>query len=263
MQLFSRQAGSPQKPTIVLLHGFLGQSTDWSGVVKYLQADFYCVLIDLPAHGKSTHIESDINDGFKQCHQLIDKCLNSLNIDKFHLAGYSLGGRIALDYARTQVSSRILSLILESSHTGLTDKGNKKLRLINDQKWADKFKVKPIEKTLVQWYQQAVFENLNDVQKKVFIDEKLHNSGLNMANALLATSLSKQENALTFLKHTSIPVLYLYGEHDIKFKMLSDQFKSFKNIKVHSFSSVGHNIHHENPLQYTQFIHNFITTESK
>ena len=263
MQLFSKQFGLPKNPTVVFLHGFLGHSTDWDDIVKPLQTDFHCVLIDLPGHGKSTHIESDIDDAFKQWHQLISECLDCLNVDEFHLVGYSLGGRVALDYARTQTTRRILSLVLESSHIGLKDIKAKKNRFENDLSWASKFKVEPMGEVLFQWYRQPVFQDLSDVKKRGLISEKIHNVGINVANALLATSLSKQEYAFDFLEGTALPILYLYGENDIKFKTLSKLFEKIKNIKVHSFSGVGHNIHHEKPLQYTQLIHNFITTESK
>lgn len=263
MQLFSRQIGLSHNSVIVFLHGFLGNSNDWNNVVAHLQDDFYCVLIDLPGHGESAHIKSDIHSGFNQWHALINNCLNDLNIDDFHLVGYSLGGRIALDYARTQTKKKLLSLTLESSHSGLISEKEKKCRLINDQQWADRFKNNNIKLVLTDWYQQAVFQDLSEQQKKKFIKEKLHNIGSSVANALIATSLSRQHNALPFFKNSHLPVFYLFGKNDKKFKAISTSFADIKNSKLHSFSGVGHNIHHENPLQYATLIRNFINIESK
>lgn len=258
MPLFSKQVGDKANPTIIFLHGFLGQGNDWLDVVEQLKNDFYCVLIDLPGHGQSDHIESELNNGFNQWHQLINECLDSLNIHSFHLVGYSLGGRVALDYARTQTTS-ILSLVLESSHIGLIDQEDKNKRLISDQKWANKFANKPIKEVLKEWYQQAVFSDLSAKEKQQLVTEKSENIGKSTSNALMATSLSKQALALPFLENNNLSVFYLYGEEDSKFKALSERFNHFKNIKIHSFLGVGHNIHHVNPIQYAQLIHKFIT----
>lgn len=261
MPLFSKQVGDKGNPVIVFLHGFLGLGSDWDEVAAQLKNDFYCVLIDLPGHGKSAHIESDINNGFNQWHQLINVCLDRLNIDLFHLVGYSLGGRIALDYARTQTSHQLLSLVLESSHIGLIDQEEKNKRLINDQKWADKFKSNPIKETLEEWYQQAVFSDLTVNETLKLIDKKSDNIGKCVSNALMATSLSKQECALLFLAKNNLTIFYLFGDKDAKFKKLASHFTECENIKVHSFLGVGHNIHHVNPLQYAQLIHKFIKKE--
>ncbi|MCK5818169.1 MAG: 2-succinyl-6-hydroxy-2,4-cyclohexadiene-1-carboxylate synthase [Psychromonas sp.] len=261
MPLYSRQVGSPTNPTVVFLHGFLGNSNDWNTVIEPLKNFFYCILIDLPGHGKSAHIDIHINNGFTQCHQLITQCLDNLNVHSFHLIGYSLGGRIALDHTRTQTSKNILSLTLESSHIGLISQDEKKQRAINDQKWANKFTFNSIEETLNEWYKQDVFEDLNPLQKKILITEKLNNSGACLANALMAASLSEQQYALPFLLKSHLPILYLFGENDQKFKAISQHFIDIKNIEIHSFQGVGHNIHHAEPQQYSQIMNTFLTTK--
>ena len=84
--------------TLVVLHGFGADKDNWNRLSGYLTDHFDVVAIDLPGFGNST---SNINleyDVFSQVSRLND-ILNALEIDKMHLAGSSMGGYIAGNYA--------------------------------------------------------------------------------------------------------------------------------------------------------------------
>ena len=87
---------------VVFLHGFLGSSLDWLEVLSYLPS-FKSYLIDLPGHGKSAFHPELILPHFEE---------------KIDLVGYSMGGRLALQYA-AQNPQKIEKLILLSTHLGL------------------------------------------------------------------------------------------------------------------------------------------------
>ncbi len=78
---------------IVLLHGWGMHSGLFEPVVQALQSEYQLHLVDLPGHG-----ESDADPCFADManfiRQLTDQ-LTSLNIEKFMLMGWSLGGLIA------------------------------------------------------------------------------------------------------------------------------------------------------------------------
>jgi len=84
--------------TLVVLHGFGADKDNWNRVSGYLTEHFDVVAIDIPGFGNST---SNINieyDVFSQVSRL-NEILNALEIDKMHLAGSSMGGYIAGNYA--------------------------------------------------------------------------------------------------------------------------------------------------------------------
>ncbi|WP_413701178.1 alpha/beta fold hydrolase [Psychromonas sp. KJ10-10] len=166
MPLHKQQQGHADNPTLVFLHGFLGNRHDWSDTVEILKDDYHCVSIDLPGHGASVTTPGSLKDGFNHCHQLIKDVINDLDIKQFTLIGYSLGGRIALDYARTQNDTRLTALLLESCHTGLTDDDEKERRFMQDHSWAKQFATESIVETLYDWYDQEVFSDLSDRKKK-------------------------------------------------------------------------------------------------
>ena len=264
MPLFSQEQGSPKNPTLVFLHGFLGNVDDWSEVISYLKDDYHCVSIDLPGHGRSVSISPPIQEDFEYSHQLIATVVNNLHIKHFTFIAYSLGARIALDYTRTQKDNRLQGLIIESCHTGLSTKADKMLRYEHDLKWAKRFATQNMQVSLDQWYDQDIFNYLCEKEKQDMIDERSHNYGVYLANMLLATSLSKQTDALPFLQENStkpipLPIHYCFGERDHKFKKVADKLSKQTNIQLTEFNGAGHNIHHQVPLQYAQFIKQLFT----
>jgi 2-succinyl-6-hydroxy-2,4-cyclohexadiene-1-carboxylate synthase len=256
MPLNKQQQGHPNNPTLVFLHGFLGNCHDWDDTINLLKDSYHCISIDLPGHGASVATPGSLKNGFNHCHQLIQNIIDDLNIKHFTLIGYSLGGRIALDYARSQNDTRLTSLLLESCHTGLTDDDAKERRFMQDHSWAKQFATEGIIDTLYDWYDQDIFSDLSDRQKEKIIKKRAENYGVPLANMLLATSLGKQANALPFLQETHLPVHYCYGSKDKKFKEIATKLNNLKHISLVEFEQAGHNIHQFDTIQFSQYIKN-------
>jgi len=259
MPLYNQAQGDPQSPTLVFLHGFLGSRHDWSETIDYLKKDFYCVCIDLPGHGDSIAISTPLDNGFKATHALIKDVLDDLQVKQYILIGYSLGGRIALDYARSQLDENLKALVLESCHTGYTTEDEKQMRFAHDLDWAKRFATQSTMQSLHEWYDQNIFNDLSSEQKNTVINKRSHNYGVCLANTLLSTSLAKQTDALPFLQKNAahkkpLAVYYCFGGNDTKFKTLSRRLRDFSNIQITEFKGSGHNIHQQHPLQYAQFI---------
>jgi 2-succinyl-6-hydroxy-2,4-cyclohexadiene-1-carboxylate synthase len=259
MPLFSRTQGAPESPTLVFLHGFLGNHHDWCETIKQLKESFYCVSIDLPGHGDSSAVTTPLDKGFETTHKLIKAVLDDLQIKEYILIGYSLGGRVALDYARTQQDNNLKALLLESCHTGYQTQDEKDNRFAHDLDWAKCFATQSVIQSLTEWYEQDIFNDLSCQQKHNLVNKRSRNYGVCLANMLLATSLARQTDAVPFLQHNAaqakpLPVYYCFGEKDNKFKTLGRALAKLKNIQLTEFSGAGHNIHQQKPLQYAQFI---------
>ena len=254
MPLYSKEQGSSEHPTLVFLHGFLGNRLDWQTTIDQLKDAFHCVTIDLPGHGQSIASVATLEDGFENCHKLIQFTLEQLKIQSFTLVGYSLGGRIALDYARTQNDQRLTGLILESCHIGLDDEAEKKLRYGFDFAWAERFATQSVEESLYQWYEQAVFDDLSYEQKDEIVEKRIHNYGVPLANMLLSTSLAHQVSARSFLEETTLPITYFHGQKDTKFKHIASLIPQRDNINILCFDGLGHNTHQQAPVNYANNI---------
>lgn len=98
--------------SLVLLHGFGADKDNWNRVAKYLVDDFDVISIDLPGFGKST---SDINLDYDVDSQVVrlNKILAEIGVNQFNLAGSSMGGYIAGNFA-AQYPNKVQNLWLIS-----------------------------------------------------------------------------------------------------------------------------------------------------
>lgn len=84
-------------PTILLLHGFGANKDNWTRFAKHLTGDYHVVIPDIPGFGESSQIGNAIYDGESQLRR-IDRFTELLKLDRFHLAGNSMGGMLAALY---------------------------------------------------------------------------------------------------------------------------------------------------------------------
>jgi pimeloyl-ACP methyl ester carboxylesterase len=105
-----REAGSPEAPPVLLLHGWLydGHAT-WHRVVPHLAERFRVVSVDLRNHGKSDRIRArfDIGDLAEDVARLLD----TMGLGPLPVVGYSLGGMVAQEMALAS-PGRVTGLVL-------------------------------------------------------------------------------------------------------------------------------------------------------
>ena len=235
---------------IVFLHGFLGSGEDWQSVIAHLAPQQNWLVIDLPGHGASQQVSLAPEAGFQSCCELIARCLTALSIKQCHLVGYSLGGRIALHFLHTY-PERVIQLVLESAHPGLTLASEKAARLRHDQEWAQRFMTQPLPQVLQHWYQQTVFADLSATSRQYLCQRRSDNLGPALAQMLLATSLAKQADLQTVIRNTACPISYFCAEQDTKFSDIATRLKkSAPLLNKISFTEAGHNIHFAKPIEY-------------
>ncbi|WP_257285300.1 2-succinyl-6-hydroxy-2,4-cyclohexadiene-1-carboxylate synthase [Endozoicomonas sp. SESOKO1] len=251
-------SGDINAPAVVLLHGFLGSASDWRSLLALLKDDYHLITVDLPGHGSSQWLEEDSQGADYFCHRLeqtiqaIEQA-EGISLKRLNLLGYSLGGRLSMAYT-IAFPERVGKLILEGAHPGLVSEQERSERYQSDLQWARRFRQEPVADVLWDWYKQPVFSDLEDSQVLSLIDERSQGSGLLLADALMAFSLSKQPDyrrALTRIKADSPlspRVHYFHGENDHKFAQLG-QYLLVEHVvyRVHPVTGCGHNVHREQP----------------
>lgn len=83
-------------PGLIILHGLLGASRNWSTIGKALRERFDVHALDLRNHGDSPHAEA--MRWTELCDDL-EAYLEEQGLNEIHLMGHSLGGKIAMRYA--------------------------------------------------------------------------------------------------------------------------------------------------------------------
>ena len=96
--------------TILFLHGFSTNKDNWTRLSKFLTPDYRVIAIDIPGFGNSSRIENEIYDIASQVKRL-KAISDALNLDRFHIAGHSMGGEIAGKFA-IDYPDKVLSLTL-------------------------------------------------------------------------------------------------------------------------------------------------------
>ena len=104
--------GEGEGDPLVLLHGFGGDINIWVFNQETLAAEHTVYALDLPGHGAST---KDVGDGdLDSFVGVLTDFLDTMEVEKAHLAGHSMGGAIAGAFAKAH-PDRVASLILIAS----------------------------------------------------------------------------------------------------------------------------------------------------
>lgn len=83
--------------TVLLVHGFTADKYTWIKFANAIADHYQVFAVDLPGHGESTYCEKcnyTIHSQTRYLKQIVDK----LGIDKIHLVGNSMGGRISISF---------------------------------------------------------------------------------------------------------------------------------------------------------------------
>lgn len=93
---------------LLLIHGMGSASTAWKTIRPLLNSDFTVITVDLPGHGQTPFLPGRPMDPHSLALNVFDE-MSAQGIERFHLAGNSLGGWVSLEMASTY-PERILSL---------------------------------------------------------------------------------------------------------------------------------------------------------
>lgn len=86
-------------PVVVLVHGFMVSRDVWRLNLP-LADKFSLILVDLPGHGASAAPDSQSGYNPRVIAAALENLRRSIGVKRWHLAGQSLGGCVALWYAR-------------------------------------------------------------------------------------------------------------------------------------------------------------------
>jgi pimeloyl-ACP methyl ester carboxylesterase len=86
-------------PPLVLMHGIGHRRQAWDAVLGRLTPHRDVIAVDLPGHGESPPLDLSCRSVTEALGVEMLELLDKLGLDRAHLAGNSLGGRIALELA--------------------------------------------------------------------------------------------------------------------------------------------------------------------
>ena len=114
MDLLNYKIFSPEdnankaKTPLFILHGLLGSMDNWRTQAKRLSQTRTIITVDLRNHGDSPHVKGM---SYREMYEDVIKVAQAENIERFHLLGHSMGGKVAMQLALAQ-PTYIKSLII-------------------------------------------------------------------------------------------------------------------------------------------------------
>ncbi len=86
-----------QGEDLLLIHGLGSSGADWEFQVRALERHFRVIVPDLPGSGHSPAFEGDFS--IRDCADVLWALLDHLQVPSANIAGFSLGGAVALEMA--------------------------------------------------------------------------------------------------------------------------------------------------------------------
>ena len=252
--------GDRSLPPLIFLHGFMGISSDWLEITKTIENEYFCILPDLPGHGKS--IIGNMADplDFDLIAMGLLNLMECLQLASGALIGYSMGARVAL-YVATKHPERFKALVLEGVNPGLQDDQEREKRLALDYQRAREIEKMGISSFIDIWYAADLFKTLESHPERFNMIKTLrkNNNTAWMAKVLRELSVGMQPSLWDKLDELNMPVLLIAGELDDKYKKIVHRIKDYlKDSQVNLISDAGHNTHLEEPEQFSKTLKYFL-----
>ena len=151
-------SGATGRPVVVFLHGFLGNRGDWFDIEQLLSDQYRVLAIDLPGHGESL-VAVEGCYIMPETAKMVLSTIALLHIERFHLVGYSMGGRLAL-YIALHFPQMVETLILESASPGIESLEERIHRRDSDAELAYRLLSRSPDSFIDEWYNQPLFESM-------------------------------------------------------------------------------------------------------
>ena len=247
-------SGTGKKP-VVLLHGFMENTTIWNEMEAHLSKDFTLIKIDLPGHGKSK-VYQEIHT-VELMAEKVKEVIDALKLEKINLLGHSLGGYVSLAFAEN-FPEILESMTLFFSTTVADDEEKKQIRRRSIAVIDENFEtfVKTSIPNLFSNNEKDILEGKIELAKN--IAKSTNKEGVKAAQLGMAERPDRTE----ILENLDAKILIIAGKYDnaVKTENLLKIIPEKTNIKTYVLDC-GHNGHWEKPticaeIINTELLHN-------
>ncbi len=252
-------AGRP----LLLLHGFSGDATTWHQIAAKLADRWRVIMLDILGHGASDKPPNPDSYRMDAVAADIIDLLDQLGIERAHLLGYSMGGRLAL-FLALRFPARFHSLILESASPGLADASERAQRRSRDEALAAEIESKGTPFFVDYWEGLPLWTSQSELPPETLESQRqqrLRNCPLGLANSLRGMGAGVQPNLWPELPALRLPTLLLVGAEDDKFRRINQAMAArLPKAQLRLISSAGHNTHLENTPAFCRQVSSFLAS---
>lgn len=235
--------------TMVLLHGFTQTGRSWEPTIAALGERYRALAPDIRGHGAAAGARPvDVPS--------VHADVLALAPERFALAGYSMGGRIALSLALSPAGrGRISRLVLVGASPGIADPEERRARRAADDALADRIEGQGIEAFASHWSSLPLFADQPAPVAAAAHAMRLAQSPAGLAAALRGLGTGAMAPLWERLPELEIPVRLVAGERDAKFRAIAERMaEALPAADLHVVPGAGHAVQLEAPRALAEIL---------
>jgi esterase len=256
LKLHSLRFENPGAPALVILHGLLGSSRNWSTIGKALQDRYDVHALDLRNHGSSPH-----DDAMRWAEMSADlqAYLDLHAIDSVVLMGHSLGGKVAMRYACENpevVDKLVIVDIAAKPYPPYHDNEFRAMKRIPTAGLVNRKEAEELLETRVPEWAMRQFLLTNLVRDEATGAYKWQ---INL-ETLHASLPHIRQNSLLETDRYDKPVLLVRGANSdfIDDNDAEEMHHWFSHLREEIVPSAGHNVHVENRKGFMEVLNDWL-----
>lgn len=240
---------------IVLVHGYLESSEVWGRFRDSLLKKYRVICVDLPGNGRSSIYPGDLTMCFHA--GAVMAVADNEGIDRFFLAGHSLGGYVALSMVENY-PERLKAYVLIHSHpfADTPDIVNNRLREINIVEAGKQDALYPLN--IAKMFADINLEkHSDDVKELIKIATGHRAEGI----VSVLKGMIKRKSRENIMYESRVPLLYILGVLDnyIPYNLMLKNLKMPGEATLLSLENSGHMGFLEETDKTVSAISDFIT----
>lgn len=232
---------------VVLLHGFTGTPAAWSEVAEKIAGRAYLAAPALPGHDPAGMHPSGT---FLETVERLAAAVSEMHPGPWRVAGYSLGGRLALALLLRHPDV-FASGVLIGASAGLRTEEERRDRRASDARWAALLRERGLAAFLPAWERQPLFATQRELPAERFEAQRKARLGHRpelLASALEVLGLGAMPDLWPELPSLASRVHFGAGELDAKFSAIAEEMAAaVPGAPVTIVPGVGHNVVLEAP----------------
>ena len=263
LRLHVRRAG--RGPALLLLHGFTGAATTWTPFLPAFAARHHVVAVDLPGHGRSDAPADPARYAATACADDLAALLDALDIGRAAVLGYSMGGRLALQFTLAH-PARVGALILESASPGIADEAERAQRAAADRQLADDIERDGVAAFVARWERLPLWASQaalpGDVRDRLRA-QRLANDARGLAGSLRGAGAGVTLPLHDRLHDVRAPTLLVAGTRDEKYaRQALATAAAIPGARAVVVRDAGHAVHLERPAEFTRLVLEFLREQA-
>jgi 2-succinyl-6-hydroxy-2,4-cyclohexadiene-1-carboxylate synthase len=239
--------------TFLLLHGFTGTPASFDAIVDALPRHERVLRPAISGHGTNVSIAT----GFVEEVARLARFVRAEEAASLHVAGYSLGARLALGFSLEHPELvRRLTLIAPSA--GLSDPEVRHDRAVADDSLAALLRCQGLAPFLERWEAQPLFASQRllpaEARAKKFVERSSHDPDA-LAASLAALSKGRMPSYWERLGELRMPVTLVVGALDTKFVSEARAMKErIPQAELFLVPDAGHDVVLERPAELSAIL---------